>query len=173
MTCKESQQAMLLHDLLDSHEHKQMDQHRKQCTVCEKSWQEIVQMNAVVEKARQKNQPANPEALTNRIMTTVIRQPDSLKSQNWIEKLAFGVFTRFALSGVSVCLVILFLAESGNRSLMEKPQGPVAGLPVILSSQDFRKSFTSSKTEKKSLLTRCLNGNNKMDFACLKSKMKF
>jgi hypothetical protein len=173
MTCKECQQAMLLHDLLEANEHEQMDQHKSQCAACEKFWQETVQMSVALEKvAEQKIQSINPEALTDRIMTSIIRQRKPEKAESFVERFLFGNFTRFALSGISALLVILFLTEF-NTSLSEKPSGPVAGLQVILNSQDIRKNFSAPKTEKKSLLSRCTDSGNKVDLACLKSKMKF
>jgi hypothetical protein len=173
MTCKECQQAMLLHDLLEANEREQMEHHKSQCVTCEKFWKETVQMNVALEKvAGQKTQATNPEALTDRIMTSVIRQRKPENVETWFDKLVFGSFTRLALSGISMVLVIFFITEF-NTSLSEKPRGPVAGLQVILNSQDFRKNFTAPETEKRSLLSRCAISGNKVDLACLKSKMKF
>lgn len=174
MTCKECEQSMIIYDLLDDAESKQMEQHKNQCASCEKFWAETVQIKTVVRKiGKQIVDPVNPEALTDRIMTSVIRQRKPEKVESWFDRLALGGFARLALSGISICLAILFVVEIGQTTFVEKPKGPVAGLQVILSSQDFKKSFTLAKSEKRSFLNRCKGSDNKIDFACLKSKMKF
>ncbi len=105
--------------------------------------------------------------------SVVIHEQKAKKTENWIEKLGFGSFTRFALSGVSVCLVIFFAAEYGTEYGTEKPKGPVAGLRVILNSQSLRKNLSEPQPEKKSLLSQCTNRDNTVDLTCLKTKLKF
>ena len=174
MTCPECQQAITTYDLLDVSKHQQMEQHKMQCTACTQFWQEMVSLNEVLKKvAPQKIQEKDPAALTNRIMTSVLYQRKPEKISTWLETLMQSNFTRLSLSGVSICLVILLLVEIGNTPISETPKRPVAGLPVILNSQDFRKAFNTGKREKKSLLRDCLNSKNKVDINCLKSKVKF
>ena len=173
MKCKECEQAMLTHELLNEQERQQIEQHRSQCTACEKFWQETVQMNILMTKAAQPIQAKNPSALTDRIMTAVIREQKSKNTENWLEKAVFGTFTRFALSGVSICLVILFAVEFNATSAADKPKGPVAGLQVILSSQSFRKNFSEARQEKKSLISECTNNDHTLDLSCLKTRLKF
>jgi hypothetical protein len=164
---------MLLHDLLDATERQQMELHKSQCDVCEKFWLEAVQLNVALENAAKKKILAiNPGALTDRIMTSVIRQREPVKVEKWLAELVFGSFTRFALSGISTVLVVLFFMEL-NPSLTEKPRGPLAGMQVVLKSRDFRWDFRAPKPEKKSLLSSCRDVKNKVDLFCLKSKMKF
>jgi hypothetical protein len=170
MKCEECQRLILIQDLLDTTERKAMNQHVATCADCQKFQVEATKVNQLIGQASGVvNQPIKATALTNKIMTHVMRPTPKKVSTSWI----FNPFTRFALSGISVCLIVFFMIEWQSPANAEIPKGPVAGLQqVILNSQSFRKEL-NSKEKRKSLLGSCISPDKKQaDIACLKEKMK-
>jgi hypothetical protein len=171
MNCQECQRLMLIQDLLKAGERESMNQHLASCPACQKFQIEATRMSQLIGQASaMANQPIKATALTDKIMTRVMTPAPKkvLSQENWV----FNPFTRFALSGISVCLVVFFMIEWQSPSNAAIPKGPVAGLQVILNSQSLRKEF-SSKEKRKSLLSSCISSDKKQaDIACLKEKMK-
>ena len=172
MKCQECQRLILIQDLLEAGELQSMNQHVVTCAACQKFQDEAKKLNQLIGQASAiGNQPIKAAALTDKIMTRVMTPAPKKVSpkENWM----FNPFARFALSGISICLVVFFMIEWQSPENVELPKGPVAGLQqVILNSQSFRKEF-SSKEKRKSLLSSCISPDKKQaDFACLKEKMK-
>jgi hypothetical protein len=172
MKCEECQRLILIQDLLDATESKTMNQHVATCTACQKIKVEATKMSQLIGQASGvANQPIKATALTDKIMTRVMTPtPKKVpREARWV----FNPFTRFALSGISACLVVFFMIEWQSPAHVEMPKGPVAGLQqVILNSQSFRKEF-NSREKRKSLLSSCISSDKKQaDVACLKEKMK-
>lgn len=172
MKCEECQRFILIQDLLETGEREPMNQHLATCAVCQKFQVEVTKMSQLIGQALTlTNQPTKATALTDKIMTRVMTPvPKKVSPQeSWV----FNPFTRFALSGISICLVVFFMIEWQSPADAKIPKGPVAGLQqVILDSQSFRKEL-SSKEKRKSLLSSCISPDKKQaDIACLKEKMK-
>ena len=172
MKCEECQRLILIQDLLEAGERESMNQHLVSCSACQKFQIEAANVNQLIGQASaMAKQPIKTSALTDKIMTRVMTPaPKKVSSQeNWV----FNPFTRFALSGISVCLIVFFMIEWQSPESVELPKGPVAGLrQVILNSQSLRKEF-SSKDKRKSLLSSCISPDKKQaDIVCLKEKMK-
>jgi hypothetical protein len=172
MKCEQCQRLILIQDLLEIDERESMNQHLVSCSACQKFQIEAAKINQIIGQASAfGNQPIKASTLTDKIMTRVMTPaPKKVSSQEtWI----FNPFTRFAFSGISVCLIVLFIIEWQSPVNAEIPKGPVAGLQqVILNSQSLRKEF-SSKEKRKSLLSNCISPDKKQaDIACLKEKMK-
>lgn len=172
MKCEDCQRLLLTEDLLEPHEREHMHKHLENCAGCSKFQAEARKFNDLVMLASSAvNQPENASALTDRIMTQVMRPaPQKISaSPGWI----FNPFTRYALSGASICLIVFFAIEWQSPANATLPKGPVAGLQqVILNSQSFRKEL-NSKEKRKSLLSSCISPDKKQtDIACLKEKMK-
>jgi hypothetical protein len=172
MKCQECQRLILIQDLLEAGDRVLMNQHITTCAACQKFQAESIRVNQLIEQASAKApQPAKAPGLTDKIMTAVMTPAPRKISQQ--ESWMFNPFTRLALSGLSLCLVIFFLIEWQSPANTELPKGPVAGLQqVILNSQSFRKEL-SSREKRKSLLSSCISPDKKQaDIACLKEKMK-
>lgn len=172
MKCHECQRLILIQDLLEIGEREAMNQHLATCATCQKFQVETTKMSQlIVQVSTTANQPRKAVTLSDKILTQVIT-PTSQKistREGWL----FNPFARFALSGISICLVVFFLVEWQSPDNAKLPKGPVAGLQqVILNSQSFRKELTS-KEKRKSLLSSCVSTDKKQaDIACLKEKMK-
>jgi hypothetical protein len=172
MKCEECQRLILIQDLLEAGELESMNQHRITCSACQKFQVETTKVIQLIGQAStMANQPLKASALTDKIMTRVMTPaPKKIASQEtWV----FNPFIRFALSGISVCLIVFFMIEWQSPANVELPKGPVAGLQqVILNSQSFRKEL-SAKEKRKSLLSSCISPDKKQaDLTCLKEKMK-
>jgi hypothetical protein len=172
MDCEDCQRLILIQDLLEPGEREAMTQHLDTCAACQKFQVEATKINQLIGQTSAKtNQPIKPAALTDKIMTRVMI-PTSKKVSthgSWV----FNPFTRFALSGISVCLILFFIMEWRSAATVEMPKGPVAGLQqVILDSKSFRKEL-NSREKRKSLLSSCISPDKKQaDLTCLKEKMK-
>lgn len=172
MKCEDCQRLILIQDLLDARERESINQHLVNCSACQKFQVEVTKINQLIGQASAKaNQPVKATALTDKIMTRVMTPAP--KKNHTLENWAFNPFTRFALTGISICLIVFFMIEWQSPASANLAKGPVAGLQqVILNSQSIRKEF-SLKEKRKSLLSSCIGSDKKQaNIACLKEIKK-
>ncbi len=184
MKCKECEEAIYTYRELSDSEKQRMEVHLQSCSACRKLFEEVMRVNSLVLKASRVAQAhSNPEWLTNKIMSGVISKPQPAKRGFSFLPGFFDVAaTRYALAGVSICLLLLFFIETGNPLNEPNPvKSPIANLPagkaglqgVIVRSQDLQKNLNARKERKRSVLADCTSRlKRKIDLACLREKVK-
>jgi len=176
MKCAECENAIFTYRELSGKEKERVDTHVATCTNCRKLFNEYVFFNQMVAKASQENvQHPSPAWLTQKIMQSVAAQRQQPKKEDLFSFRFLEIsYARFALAGISACLMIMFFIEAGTagneQSRINRLHSDLHS--VVLRSDDLRNAFTARKENKKSMLRSCLNSFNKqIDVACIKEKI--
>jgi anti-sigma factor RsiW len=170
MSCHDYQKEMLVFDLLDNSEQAKLEAHISTCTTCQAEWAKFKKLNSTLGQARQHAPaPKHHAQLTDQIMTVVIEVERSKNSQSNSKTWFSGNFFRIGLAGLSVCLMIGFIAEFST------PVMPVAGTESInpnktLLQGDWLKTKLPTRAQLVSSTKPCI-AKNTTDLACLKSNL--
>lgn len=167
MNCRECEEKMLLRDVLTPTEANTLKAHLAQCVKCQETWQQVIALERKLSTARTWR-PTASSALTDRIMTAIILQEQAPKPQNWLKMTLFQPFTKVALTGVSVALMLFFFVEWSAPISVRKMQSPIKGMQVMLNSTAMRSGFLAPKPHR---LAACKTQNS-WNVDCLKEKWK-
>ena len=165
MSCKKTKSNIYLYDELTTPEKTEVDTHLLHCEGCLKLFQEMQQLKMTLHNVSSlKKKVNNPWRLTQAIMQS-IETNAQYAQPNVIISFFDSLFARYALSAISMLLVIIFIIEQQRDFKPSQSQVVRAtdNPEVILNTNSFlRASQRELKKEpgKLTSLYACLKSNN-------------
>jgi anti-sigma factor RsiW len=146
MSCEKYEQNLYLYDELSPQERAIIDEHVHTCIACRSLLEEIQQQSAWVKYASQtRPEPAHPQRLTNAILAQ-LSQPRTSMATKFLAPLDI-LFVRYSLAAVSLGLVVLFVSEQQQGSVVTKSM-PRPAASATLNTNAFLQQYAQEKEQR-------------------------
>jgi len=148
MSCKKFKESIYLYDELSPEERRMLDEHLRECASCRILLNEVQAMTKSIKVfSSLRPVPQNNASLTHTIMADIERSQQ--ESIGLLDRLFSFPTLRYSLAGLSIVMVISFVAEHNiaQNQTYAKSTVQVSELSSVLNTNHFLKTMEISRGE--------------------------